>query len=43
VEMWADAAMNLTEADLKKMGRLVAAQERRLQSIASPGFANAAE
>ncbi|MDJ0389919.1 crotonase/enoyl-CoA hydratase family protein [Roseomonas sp. E05] len=43
VELWADAAMNLAEADLKKMGRLVAAQERRLASLASPGFAQAAE
>ncbi|MXP62163.1 enoyl-CoA hydratase [Roseomonas sp. M0104] len=43
VEMWADAAMNLTEADLKKMGRLVAAQDRRLAGLASPGYAQAAE
>ncbi|WP_106409135.1 crotonase/enoyl-CoA hydratase family protein, partial [Teichococcus deserti] len=43
VEMWADAAMNLGEADLKKMGRLVAAQEKRLAGIASPGVAVAAE
>lgn len=43
VEMWADAAMNLGEADLKKMGRLVAAQERRLASLESPGLAHAAE
>jgi DSF synthase len=43
VEMWAEAAMNLGESDLKKMGRLVQAQERRLASIASPGLANAAE
>ncbi|WP_160000301.1 crotonase/enoyl-CoA hydratase family protein [Roseomonas sp. 18066] len=43
VEMWAEAAMNLGEADLKKMGRLVAAQEKRLAGIASPGIACAAE
>jgi DSF synthase len=43
VEMWAEAAMNLGEADLKKMGRLVAAQERRLAGLASSGYANAAE
>ncbi|MCQ4158445.1 crotonase/enoyl-CoA hydratase family protein [Roseomonas sp. GC11] len=43
VEMWAEAAMNLGEADLKKMGRLVAAQERRLSGIGSPGLATAAE
>jgi len=43
VEMWAEAAMNLGEADLKKMGRLVAAQERRLGSVPSAGLAHAAE
>ncbi|MFC4167445.1 crotonase/enoyl-CoA hydratase family protein [Teichococcus aestuarii] len=43
VEMWAAAAMNLGETDLKKMGRLVAAQERRLGGIGSPGLATAAE
>ncbi|MBI0435144.1 crotonase/enoyl-CoA hydratase family protein [Roseomonas sp. KE0001] len=43
VEMWAGAAMNLGEADLKKMGRLVAAQERRLGSLPSAGLAHAAE
>ncbi|EFH10144.1 crotonase/enoyl-CoA hydratase family protein [Pseudoroseomonas cervicalis] len=43
VEMWAAAAMNLGEADLKKMDRLVAAQDRRLAAPASPGYATAAE
>jgi DSF synthase len=37
VEMWAEAAMNLGEADLRKMARLVAAQERRLTAgVAMP-------
>jgi DSF synthase len=30
VDIWLDAAMNLEEHDLRKMTRLVAAQERRL-------------
>jgi DSF synthase len=29
-DVWAEAAIKLTEADLKKMGRLVAAQDRRI-------------
>jgi DSF synthase len=32
VEIWLDAAMNLGEQDLRKMMRLVAAQERRLDN-----------
>jgi DSF synthase len=30
VDIWAEAALNLTEADLRKMDRLCAAQDRRL-------------
>ncbi len=30
VDVWAEAALNLTEADLRKMDRLCAAQDRRL-------------
>jgi DSF synthase len=34
VDIWVDAALNLTEADLRKMERLIGAQERR--SIRQP-------
>lgn len=33
VDIWAEAALNLTEADLKKMDRLCAAQNRRLAGL----------
>jgi DSF synthase len=35
VDIWAEAALNLTEADLRKMDRLCAAQNRRLASLPS--------
>jgi DSF synthase len=34
VDIWVDAALNLTEADLRKMDRLTAAQDRRLSQAA---------
>jgi DSF synthase len=33
VDIWAEAALNLTEADLRKMDRLCAAQNRRLTGL----------
>ncbi|MCS0502692.1 crotonase/enoyl-CoA hydratase family protein [Ancylobacter mangrovi] len=36
VDIWAEAAMNLTEADLRKMDRLCAAQNRRLAGLLTP-------
>ncbi len=33
VDIWAEAALNLTEADLRKMDRLCAAQQRRLAAL----------
>ncbi|BCP52146.1 enoyl-CoA hydratase [Kaistia sp. 32K] len=33
VDIWAEAALNLTEADLRKMDRLCSAQNRRLASL----------
>lgn len=36
VDVWAEAALNLTEPDLRKMARLCAAQDRRLASIQPP-------
>ena len=36
VDIWAEAALNLTEADLRKMDRLCAAQDRRLALACSP-------
>lgn len=33
VDIWAEAALNLTEADLRKMDRLCAAQNRRLAGL----------
>ncbi len=35
VDIWAEAALNLTEADLRKMDRLCAAQDRRLAALHS--------
>lgn len=35
VDIWAEAALNLTEADLRKMDRLCTAQNRRLASLHS--------
>lgn len=35
VDIWAEAALNLTEADLRKMDRLCAAQNRRLAGLQS--------
>lgn len=42
VELWVEAALGLQEPDLRKMERLVAAQRRRMDSIA-PAHAVAAE
>lgn len=36
VDIWAEAALNLTEADLRKMDRLCAAQNRRLAGLEAP-------
>lgn len=36
VDIWAEAALNLTEADLRKMDRLCAAQDRRLAAMQLP-------
>ncbi|GGC90082.1 crotonase/enoyl-CoA hydratase family protein [Chelatococcus reniformis] len=36
VDIWAEAALNLTEADLRKMDRLCAAQNRRLAGLERP-------
>lgn len=33
VDIWAEAALNLTEADLRKMDRLCAAQNKRLAGL----------
>jgi DSF synthase len=33
VDLWAEAALNLSEADLRKMARLTAAQDRRLAAV----------
>ena len=30
VDIWAAAAMNLTDSDLRRMGRLITAQDRRM-------------
>jgi len=35
VDIWAEAALNLTEADLRKMDRLCSAQNRRLATLQS--------
>ena len=35
VDIWVDAVFRLTDADLKRMGRLTAAQERRRQAAQS--------
>jgi DSF synthase len=39
VDIWAEAALNLTESDLRKMDRLCAAQDRRLMAMQSPASA----
>jgi DSF synthase len=36
VDIWAEAALNLTEADLRKMDRLCAAQNKRLAGLEAP-------
>lgn len=36
VDIWAEAALNLTEADLRKMDRLCAAQNKRLAGLQAP-------
>ncbi len=41
-DIWVDSALRLTEADLRKMGRIAAAQDRSLQRRAA-AFAMAAE
>jgi DSF synthase len=46
VDIWTETAMNLAEADLRKMLRLAQAQEKRLAqavTAAAPAFATAAE
>ncbi len=40
VDIWAEAALNLTESDLRKMARLVTAQDRRLAAC-RPGSGTA--
>lgn len=39
VELWVDAAMQLSEADMRKMLRLTAAQDRRRMGMGEPGTA----
>lgn len=39
VDIWAESALNLTEADLRKMDRLCAAQDRRLMAMQLPASA----
>ena len=36
VDIWAEAALNLTESDLRKMDRLCAAQDRRISATQKP-------
>jgi DSF synthase len=43
VDIWAEAALNLTEADLRKMDRLCAAQDRRLMAMLPASTMMAAE
>lgn len=43
VDIWVDAALNLSEADLRKMQRLTQAQERRVAVVKPAPFAVAAE
>ena len=43
VDIWVEAALNLTEMDLRKMLRLTAAQERRVGATAPAPYAVAAE
>jgi DSF synthase len=43
VDLWAEAAINLGEADLRKMARLTAAQDRRMNGLAPAAPALAAE
>ncbi|MBW8270846.1 crotonase/enoyl-CoA hydratase family protein [Caldovatus aquaticus] len=43
VDLWAEAAVNLTEPDLRKMARLTAAQDRRIASLTPAAPAMAAE
>ena len=43
VDMWAEAAINLGESDLRKMARLTAAQDRRISGLTSAAPALAAE
>ncbi|WP_249351697.1 hypothetical protein [Corallococcus exiguus] len=42
VDMWVEAALKLSEPDLRKMARLTAAQDRRLAAALAP-YAIAAE
>jgi hypothetical protein len=39
VEIWAEAALRLGEQDLRRMARLVGAQDRRAAAGAPPGTA----
>ncbi|HYF08129.1 MAG TPA: enoyl-CoA hydratase, partial [Acetobacteraceae bacterium] len=43
VDVWVEAALNLSEIDLRKMLRLAAAQERRVAAGGHAPFAVAAE
>lgn len=43
VDIWAEAAVNLTEPDLRKMARLCAAQDRRMVTTTPTAVAVAAE
>lgn len=43
VDIWAEAALNLTDADLRKMDRLCSAQDRRLNTLNTAAFSMAAE
>ncbi|MES2713161.1 MAG: crotonase/enoyl-CoA hydratase family protein [Pseudomonadota bacterium] len=43
VDIWVDAALAVSEPDLRKMQRLATAQDRRVQMIAQPVYGMAAE
>ena len=43
VDIWVDAALTVTEFDLRKMQRLALAQDRRIQAVQKPAYGVAAE
>jgi DSF synthase len=43
VDIWIDAALSVTEYDLRKMQRLAMAQDRRVQTMQPPAYGIAAE